>query len=111
MAISCLMLEALESFLRGWKKSVRQSGKLFVEFLDREADFAAFRGRSSETAIAHVGTTPTMGLLGFDHIIFNTKARFEKQEVRASICGTRTTSCPWSRAAANATCRTCGLCV
>jgi|SRR5580700_8305432 hypothetical protein len=25
MAISCLMLEALESFLRGWKKSIRKS--------------------------------------------------------------------------------------
>ena len=48
MAISCLMLEALESFLRGWKKSLRQSEKLFVEFLDREAGFAAFRGRGSE---------------------------------------------------------------
>jgi len=48
MAISCLMLEALESFRRGWKKSSNQSEKLFVEFLDREPDFAAFRGRGAE---------------------------------------------------------------
>jgi hypothetical protein len=48
MAISCLMLEALESFLRGWKKSIRQSEKLFVDFLDREPDFATLRGRGSD---------------------------------------------------------------
>lgn len=48
MAISCLMLEALESFMRGWKRSVRQSEKLFVEFLDREADFAIFRGKGAD---------------------------------------------------------------
>jgi len=48
MAISCLMLEALESFLRGWKKSVRQSEKLFVEFLDREPAFTTLRGHGSD---------------------------------------------------------------
>lgn len=48
MAISCLMLEALESFIRGWKRSTRQSEKLFVEFLDRETDFVAFRGKGIE---------------------------------------------------------------
>jgi hypothetical protein len=42
------MLEALESFKRGWKKSVHQSRRLFVEFLDREPEFAAFRGRGEE---------------------------------------------------------------
>ena len=47
MAIGCLMLEALESFKRGWKKSVRQSKKLFVEFLDREPEFAAFKRHGS----------------------------------------------------------------
>lgn len=43
-AIACLMLEALESLLCGWKKSGRQSEKMFVEFLDRESDFAAPKG-------------------------------------------------------------------
>jgi hypothetical protein len=48
VAIACLMLEALESFLRGWKKSIHQSEKLFVEFLEREPDFATLIGRGSE---------------------------------------------------------------
>lgn len=48
MAISCLLLEAFESFLRGWKKSAGHSERLFVEFLDREASFAAFRGKGSD---------------------------------------------------------------
>ena len=63
IAISCLLLEALESFLRGWKKSTRQSETLFVEFLDREPEFSSFRGRGSEffrnvrCGILHQGET------------------------------------------------------
>jgi hypothetical protein len=48
MAISCPMLEALESSMRGWKKSIRQSEKLFVDFLDREPDFATLRALGSD---------------------------------------------------------------
>jgi hypothetical protein len=39
------MLEAFESH---WKMSIRQSEKIFVEFLDREPEFAMFRGRGSD---------------------------------------------------------------
>src|SRR5437879_3448186 len=39
MALSCLMIEALESFHRGWDRSNRKSRELFRAFLLRNAQF------------------------------------------------------------------------
>jgi hypothetical protein len=48
MAISCLMLEAFESLLQGRKRSIRPNVKAFIDFFDREPEFAALKGRGSE---------------------------------------------------------------
>jgi hypothetical protein len=45
MASACLMIEALESFWNGWKKSPN-SALAFCQFFDRVDRFAVFRGRS-----------------------------------------------------------------
>lgn len=48
MAISCLMIEALESFYRGWPKSSRKSQLAFCQFFDRNQQFSFLRGYSTE---------------------------------------------------------------
>lgn len=44
MAVSCLMIEALETFRQGWKNSERQSKAAFCYFFDASEPFKDFRG-------------------------------------------------------------------
>jgi hypothetical protein len=47
MAISCLMIEALESFRRGWSDTSQrgQGEKAFCSFFDAHSEFSPFRGQ------------------------------------------------------------------
>lgn len=62
MASACLMIEALESFRRGWKKSPK-SELAFCSFFDRVSRFSSFKGHSQEfyinirCGIMHQGET------------------------------------------------------
>lgn len=47
MASSCLMIEALESFSNGWRKSPN-SALAFCQFFDRESRFSLFRGHAQD---------------------------------------------------------------
>ena len=46
MAVSCLMIEALESFRQGWETSDRQSKVAFCFFFDAFEQFKDFRGHA-----------------------------------------------------------------
>lgn len=48
MAISCLTLEALESFKRGWPSTERHTKAAFKGFLTREPRFSAFSSGPAE---------------------------------------------------------------
>lgn len=52
MASACLMIEALESFWNGWRKSPN-SALAFCQFFDREDRFSRLRGHAQEF-YAHV---------------------------------------------------------
>ncbi len=62
MASACLMIEALESFWQGWRKSPNSS-LAFCQFFDRNGRFASLRGYSQEfyahirCGIMHQGET------------------------------------------------------
>lgn len=62
MASACLMIEALESFWQGWKKSPN-SALAFCQFFDRNAQFLTLRGASQQfyvnvrCGIMHQGET------------------------------------------------------
>ena len=43
MAVSCLMIEALESFYKGWADSTNKSEKAFCDFFDRNNNFSFIR--------------------------------------------------------------------
>jgi hypothetical protein len=63
MAISCLMIESLESFYQGWPDSNRRSQLAFCNFFDRNTNFTFIRGHSDEfykcvrCGILHQGET------------------------------------------------------
>lgn len=44
MAVSCLVIEALEAFRRGWESSHGKSELAFCSFFDREHEFQVFKG-------------------------------------------------------------------
>ncbi|HEY1686603.1 MAG TPA: hypothetical protein VGG19_17700 [Tepidisphaeraceae bacterium] len=44
MAISCLMIESLESFVQGWENSSSKSEAAFCYFFDSRPQFSIFRG-------------------------------------------------------------------
>lgn len=44
MALSCLLIESLQTFREGWPNSEGKSAQAFCYFLDREPAFSAFRG-------------------------------------------------------------------
>jgi hypothetical protein len=46
MAISCLMIESLQSFCEGWKDSKGCSEKAFTTFFDSHSSFKCFRGQA-----------------------------------------------------------------
>ena len=48
MAVSCLMMESLESFCQGWKNSDRKSELAFCHFFDNHRQFDSFRGYSAQ---------------------------------------------------------------
>ena len=63
MAVSCLMIEALESFYQGWPDSQNKSQLAFCNFFDRNPNFSFIRGYSQEfyhhvrCGILHQGET------------------------------------------------------
>ena len=48
MAVSCLMIEALESFRQGWSNSNSRSALAFCYFFDRSDHFSELRGKHQE---------------------------------------------------------------
>ena len=48
MAVSCLMVETLESFWRGWGDTQSKSELAFCSFFDRSDNLKAFRGHARE---------------------------------------------------------------
>ncbi len=48
MAVSCLMVESLESFWQGWENSDHKSKEAFRKFFDRHSQFMAFRSHSTQ---------------------------------------------------------------
>ena len=46
MAVSCLMIEALESFKQGWETTDRQSKAAFCFFFDTSEQFKELRGHA-----------------------------------------------------------------
>lgn len=48
MAVSCLMIEALESFYQGWPDTRNKSELAFYKFFDRNQNFAFMRGLAGE---------------------------------------------------------------
>jgi hypothetical protein len=48
IAISCLMIEALESFRHGWADTKGKSRKAFHSFFDRHEAFQIFRNRADD---------------------------------------------------------------
>lgn len=48
MAVSCLMIETLESFFQGWVNTRNKSQLAFCNFFDRNTDFDFIRGYSQE---------------------------------------------------------------
>jgi hypothetical protein len=48
MALSCLMIETLESFYQGWPTTNRKSELAFCKFFDRNPNFTFIRGFSSD---------------------------------------------------------------
>ena len=56
MAVSCLMIEALESFRQGWETSDRQSKAAFCFFFDNAQPFKDFRGHAS-SFYSHIQTS------------------------------------------------------
>jgi len=63
MAVSCLMIESLESFYQGWEDSKSKSQLAFCNFFYRNDNFAFIRGYSQEfytcvrCGILHQGET------------------------------------------------------
>lgn len=63
MAVSCLMIESLESFYQGWSDSNRKSQLAFCSFFDRNKNFAFIQGHSEafykcvRCGILHQGET------------------------------------------------------
>ena len=87
MAAACLMIEALESFWNGWKKSPN-SALAFCQFFDRVERFASFRGHSQSfyvnvrCGILHQGETT-----GGWHVRRDLRALFEPDSL--SVDATR----------------------
>jgi hypothetical protein len=48
MAISCLMIESLESFRQGWENSNSKSELAFCYFFDSHSQFDSFRGHCAQ---------------------------------------------------------------
>ena len=63
MAISCLMIESLESFHKGWPDSNRKSQLAFCNFFDKNDNFSFLKGygedfyKNVRCAILHQGET------------------------------------------------------
>jgi len=63
MAVSCLLIEALESFYQGWPDSRGREPLAFCNFFDRNKDFRFMRGQSQyfyknvRCGILHQGET------------------------------------------------------
>ena len=63
LAIACLLIEALESFHKGWGDTNRKSALAFCQFFDRNPEFLFLRGYASDfyrhvrCGILHQGET------------------------------------------------------
>ena len=77
MAVSCLMIESLESFYKGWSDSNRKSQLAFCNFFDRNDNFSFLKGRADEfykhvrCGILHQGETTKGWHIRRDGPIFN----------------------------------------
>jgi hypothetical protein len=63
MAVSCLLIETLESFIQGWPDTKNKSQLAFCNFFDRNIGFALFHGEAQNfykhvrCGILHQGET------------------------------------------------------
>ena len=81
MAISCLMIESLESFYKGWGNSNGKSQLAFCSFFDREKNFDFIKGYSEEfyknvrCGILHQGETTYGWHIRRNNKIFDEKTK------------------------------------
>lgn len=81
MALSCLMVEALESFYQGWSNTKGKSELAFCQFFDRNANFAFIRGFSSDfykqirCGILHQAEVTDGWLIRRDGIVFDSVSK------------------------------------
>jgi len=81
MAVSCLLIEALESFYRGRADSNGKSQRAFCNFFDRNKGFRSFHGlgqsfyKNVRCGILHQGETTGGWHIRRDGVIFNKKAK------------------------------------
>jgi hypothetical protein len=81
MAISCLMIESLESFYQGWEDSNSKSQLAFRNFFDRNDNFAFIRGYSQEfykcvrCGILHQGETGKGWHIRRDGVVFQEQSK------------------------------------
>ncbi len=81
MAISCLMIESLESFYQGWTDSNRKSQLAFCNFFDRNQNFQFIRGCSQEfykcvsCGILHQGETTNGWHIRREGAVFQKKTK------------------------------------
>ncbi|MEW8440374.1 MAG: hypothetical protein AB2689_19675 [Candidatus Thiodiazotropha taylori] len=81
MAVSCLMIESLESFYQGWGDSNSKSQLAFCYFFDRNPNFVFIKGYSQEfykcvrCGILHQGETTKGWHIRRDGKVFNEKTK------------------------------------
>lgn len=81
MAVSCLMIESMESFYQGWNDSNNKSQQAFCNFFDRNANFLFIKGYSQEfyksvrCGILHQGETTKGWHIRRDGKILNKKTK------------------------------------
>lgn len=81
MAVSCLLIETLESFYQGWPDSNNKSQLAFCNFFDRNQGFGSFRGQAQSfyknvrCGILHQGETTGGWHIRRDGTIFDKKTK------------------------------------
>ena len=81
MAVSCLLIETLESFYKGWPDTNKKSQLAFCNFFDRNQGFSSFRGEAQNfykhvrCGILHQGETTGGWHVRRDGPIFQKKTR------------------------------------
>lgn len=81
MAISCLMIESIESFKNGWEDTRNRSETAFKSFFSRESEFEIFRTVSSQfyknvrCGILHQSETTNGWKIRRSGILFNDQTK------------------------------------